>query len=323
MDMSQMLVVAAMVLAAGHLLVQLAIDPHIVEVAAVAPYDSKRWGIGVVPPLPDDWEGWKYKWRDDRWNQWLAYAQFHMVPNFTEHGYEMVPMPVDVHTELKEYLESAMQHETHKEGAVNIISEHGEAADKYDNQELVHKVHGQLQSMHEEWAGVSLEKTSAFGFRVYRGGNVLKKHVDRVETHIISSIVHIGRDIDEPWYLSILNNDGVAQHVDLKPGHMLFYESARLMHWRSGKMKGRYYCSLFLHYKPVGWPLTEQGLIDVATTQKWDTDTSTDIQYAAQDIDLADQPKFNDDDAGAKKGDIQEMPKLHSKEVREPHEAEL
>ena len=82
--------------------------------------------------------------------------------------------------------------------------------------------------LHEDWCGVPLTPTAAFGFRVYRRGNVLKKHVDRVETHIISSIVHIGREVDEPWHLMILDNDGVPTAVELKPGKMLFYESVRL-----------------------------------------------------------------------------------------------
>jgi hypothetical protein len=34
---------------------------------------------GVVPTPPADWEGWKYDWQDDRFNQWLSWIQFHVV----------------------------------------------------------------------------------------------------------------------------------------------------------------------------------------------------------------------------------------------------
>jgi hypothetical protein len=46
--------------------------------------------LGKVPRPPDDWDGWRYKWRDDRFNLWLGHLQFHVVPNFTVTGFEMV-----------------------------------------------------------------------------------------------------------------------------------------------------------------------------------------------------------------------------------------
>lgn len=56
--------------------------------------------IGVthksVPEPPLDWEGNKYKWRDDRFNLWLSHLQFHNVPNFTEVGFGLVDMPASL-----------------------------------------------------------------------------------------------------------------------------------------------------------------------------------------------------------------------------------
>eukprot|EP00873_Tetraselmis_striata_P036820 jgi/Tetstr1/457084/TSEL_043745.t1 len=50
--------------------------------------------------------------------------------------------------------------------------------------------------------------------------------------------------------------DGVLATVDLKPGEMLLYESAKCFHQRRVPMKGRYYAGVFLHYRPVGWNMT-------------------------------------------------------------------
>ena len=82
-----------------------------------------------------------------------------------------------------------------KEGYVNILVDHGNEPDLIYPGDLVREMHHdpEMIKLHEDWAGVPLEPTAAFGFRVYRRGNVLKKHVDRVESHIISSIVHIGQ----------------------------------------------------------------------------------------------------------------------------------
>ena len=50
--------------------------------------------LPVVPAVGDTWDGWKYKWRDDRFNLWLGHLQFHLVPNFTRTGFELVDTPV-------------------------------------------------------------------------------------------------------------------------------------------------------------------------------------------------------------------------------------
>ena len=47
-----------------------------------------------IPMPPDTWPGWKLKQRDDRFNEWLAYLQFHLVPNFTEVGFQIVDVRV-------------------------------------------------------------------------------------------------------------------------------------------------------------------------------------------------------------------------------------
>ena len=41
--------------------------------------------------------------------------------------------------------------------------------------------------------------------------------------------------------------------VQLWPGQMLLYESARLLHARPRPMAGDYFASVFLHYRPTNW----------------------------------------------------------------------
>ena len=118
-------------------------------------------------------------------------------------------------------------------------------------QDLNNRVMNELLPLHEEWAKVKLVPSAAFGLRIYHQGNTLAWHVDRVDTHVISCIFHVARDVDEPWPIHIEDNDGVLHQADLQPGEMLFYESARLTHARPTPMKGRYYTSLFIHYRPV------------------------------------------------------------------------
>lgn len=82
----------------------------------------------------------------------------------------------------------------------------------------------------------------------------------RTYSHVISSILHIDSDLDAPFPLEIEDVTGVYSRVDLKPGQMCFYESAKAFHRRSIPMRGRHYGSLFLHYRPKNWSLSRDQI---------------------------------------------------------------
>lgn len=67
------------------------------------------------------------------------------------------------------------------------------------------------------------------------------------------------------WPIVIEGYDGVSVEVDLQPGQTLLYESAKCIHGRPRPMKGRWYTSLFLHYRPEGWTTSTKdarGLVE-------------------------------------------------------------
>mmetsp|Transcript_32418 Transcript_32418/g.82278 ORF Transcript_32418/g.82278 Transcript_32418/m.82278 type:complete len:185 (-) Transcript_32418:282-836(-) len=79
-------------------------------------------------------------------------------------------------------------------------------------------------------------------------------HIDRLESHILSSILHIGHE-GADWPLVIEDFQGITHELFLEPGDMLFYESSKIMHRRPRRFEGSWYSSMFLHYQPVGWDL--------------------------------------------------------------------
>lgn len=192
----------------------------------------------------------------ERWDGLLNQAVTGLlVPNFTAVGYEVVATPPVVHRKLNESLRAAMAEDrVRTEHHVDQIS--GPDANFVRLGRLANEVMGDLQAAHEAWSGVALRPSNAYGLRLYRPTNTLTMHTDRLETHVISSIVHVDRDVDEPWPIVIEGYDGVSREVDLQPGQMLFYESAKCIHGRPRPMKGRYYTSLFIHYRPTDWRVT-------------------------------------------------------------------
>ena len=113
----------------------------------------------------------------------------------------------------------------------------------------------ELKGLHEEWSGMELTEAACYGIRVYQPGSYLYNHVDRTETHIISSTICVAHYLHNPWPLYIEDIDGNPHEISMEPGEMVFYEGAKLIHGRPYPLNGRFYAGLFAHYTPVDWHL--------------------------------------------------------------------
>jgi prolyl 4-hydroxylase len=57
--------------------------------------------------------------------------------------------------------------------------------------------------------------------------------------------------MDKDWPLEIMDNNGMYHYVTMKPGEMLFYESAKALHGRPAPLQGDGYSNVFIHFKPT------------------------------------------------------------------------
>jgi prolyl 4-hydroxylase len=113
----------------------------------------------------------------------------------------------------------------------------------------------ELQEELEGWYGKGpLRLTSIYGIRRYVNGSVLRMHVDTANTHVVSGIINVDQQVEEPWLLKILDHDDQEHDLPMRPGDLLLYESAKLLHGRPEPFKGDFYDNIFIHYMPVsGW----------------------------------------------------------------------
>ena len=74
--------------------------------------------------------------------------------------------------------------------------------------------------------------------RIYKKGDILKKHKDRPSCEI-STTLNLGGD---PWSIFL-----EGEQVDLNVGDMLIYEGCKLEHWRE-PFEGEHCGQVFLHY---------------------------------------------------------------------------
>ena len=96
--------------------------------------------------------------------------------------------------------------------------------------------------------------------RIYKKGDVLKRHIDRFSCEI-STTMNLGGD---PWPIYLepsgkKNKKGIK--IDLNPGDMLVYRGEDLEHWRE-KFKGKECIQFFLHYNNSETPGAKDNMFD-------------------------------------------------------------
>jgi len=104
----------------------------------------------------------------------------------------------------------------------------------------------------------NLVGSSVYGIRRYWRGALLRNHADRVEL-VLSAIINVAvGKMEEPWPLEIFDHDKNPHIVMMKPGDVVFYESAACIHGRPLPMNGEYMANIFAHTKPIDWKLSDK-----------------------------------------------------------------
>ena len=128
-----------------------------------------------------------------------------------------------------------------------------------------------VQPKMEKLTGLKLHPTYSYA-RIYKKGDVLKRHKDRFSCEI-STTMNLGGD-DWPIYLENKKNVGVpddkkytasstnkGKEITLKPGDMLVYKGTILEHWREVFL-GENCAQVFLHYNDVNSKDADKNIFD-------------------------------------------------------------
>lgn len=128
---------------------------------------------------------------------------------------------------------------TYEDGQVpNTFSTYGDIAMEV----LLEK----LKPLMETKTGLSLNCMYAYA-RVYKKGDILKRHKDRKSCEI-STTLNLGGD---PWSIFLEPSGERGKkgiEIKLSPGDMLIYRGCDVEHWRN-EFKGDVCAQLFLHYR--------------------------------------------------------------------------
>ena len=69
--------------------------------------------------------------------------------------------------------------------------------------------------------------------------------MDRIP-QVISAVLQVTQEVDEPWPLEVYDHDGFAHNTTLQAGEMLLYESHTVLHGRPFPLNGSYYVCAYL-----------------------------------------------------------------------------
>ena len=108
--------------------------------------------------------------------------------------------------------------------------------------------------MMEEWTGIELTPSWAYGIRSYPDGSVLGLHRDRIETHVLSCIIYVDRKSPQNWALDYYDREYNHHEVFFEKGDVLLYESLNV-HGRTTPFDGDYYRNLYFHWRPAVWEI--------------------------------------------------------------------
>ena len=115
---------------------------------------------------------------------------------------------------------------------------------------LLDRVLEQLRPRIETEVGRRLLPTFSY-LRLYKTGDVLKRHRDRPACEVTASL-NLSQTPAEPWPLHLIGRTGPRAAV-LQPGDALIYLGCELPHWRTA-FEGERLAQVFLHYVDADGP---------------------------------------------------------------------
>jgi len=195
------------------------------------------------------------------------------VPSFTNIGFKKTKLPSDLYKKIHHfYTNNKPNALTESDAAIGtfIHSKEKKSPSKMIelSDELRSDIFKTVHPMLEKWSGQKLEYSAVYGIREYQHGASLDMHVDRYETHVISMIINVDQEVNEDWILYIYDHFSRIHKVILKPGEVVFYESASLAHGRPEALNGKSYANIFAHTMPINWDKKAQGLLEKLSSSR-------------------------------------------------------
>jgi prolyl 4-hydroxylase len=183
----------------------------------------------------------------ENWRMQMNMYQTRSVYNYTEMGFLKTKAPKELFQLIRSFFDRNKDEMIVEWSELTTFHNNWEAPThmvRVDNgtldgggQVLYATIADAIRPLVEEWIGMRVAVTSVYGIRVYKNQSLLAPHVDRLPL-VSSVIINIDQDVDEDWPLEVYEHQGVAHNITMKPGDIIYYESATVIHGRPFPLKG-------------------------------------------------------------------------------------
>jgi prolyl 4-hydroxylase len=182
----------------------------------------------------------------------------HFLPIFHPIGFEKISMKLPCIDAIKEWM---LEHEN--EFVDEILDRHTVEKDMRSKHLDIHKapvvlldnLNNEFKNILTKWIHYKSElvRTSTYGIREYLRGSSLGNHYDKLNTHVISAIIHLGDVSDKPWDLYIEDHSFRPHNITMAYGDIVLYESTTCLHGRPAPFEGDSHRNMYIHFKPEKW----------------------------------------------------------------------
>lgn len=182
----------------------------------------------------------------------------HFLPIFHPIGFEKVSIKLPCIEAIKEWM---LEHENEFVDEIldrdtvqkNMSSKHLDINKAPSI--LLDNLNIEFKNILTKWISYKAElvRTSTYGIREYLRGSSLENHYDRLNTHVISAIIHLGDVSDKPWNLYIEDHSFRPYNITMEYGDIILYESTTCLHGRPTPFEGDSHRNMYIHFKPEKW----------------------------------------------------------------------
>ena len=122
----------------------------------------------------------------ERWENFMQYTQSWLIPRYTPVGFKLIQTPPEVQRRLKERLDEGLERydSLRKESVIDVLYT-PEPSRFIDLHGLDWELLRELKPLHEEWSGLKLVPTSAYGLRLNSNQSTLSMHYDKVNGFLL------------------------------------------------------------------------------------------------------------------------------------------
>ncbi len=172
------------------------------------------------------------------------------LPCYTDEGFFKTTLPEQLFKKITDFYHEFATKTLNQENTISIRQENKPLLNTSMplTENLTQEIQQTVQPLVEAWFGHYLKLTQLSGIKSYFNGTVIAPRRQKSHKSVVCVVINVLQVESQPWPLIIDDHNYRSHQLLLKPGDMVFYESAKLKHGRPDAFNGAQYANIYLDY---------------------------------------------------------------------------